>query len=279
MVFEPAFNTSQRRTDSDLWFIFGHERLLARRDGAGYSIPRYRDVKHMEKRMAGAQFFGLENGTPCFSAELPDETVNSEDFEFKGIFELLGSVEDELLLVAGCASQLIRWGRSHEYCGKCRRPTQHKAEERARICPDCGLTYYPRLSPAVIVAVVKDDKILLGTSPRFRADFWSVLAGFVEPGETPEMCVAREVREEVGITVKNIRYFGSQPWPFPDSLMLGFTAEYAGGEIATDGAEISEAGWFSADDLPRIPPGLSIARSLIDWFVETHPKRHTDTAR
>jgi NAD+ diphosphatase len=120
------------------------------------------------------------------------------------------------------------------------------------------------------VAVVKDDKLLLATSPRFRTNFWSVLAGFVEPGETLEACVMREVQEEVGIRVRNVRYFSSQPWPFPDSLMLGFTAEYAEGEIKTDGMEIEDAEWFAADNLPNIPPRVSIARSLIDWFVENY---------
>jgi NAD+ diphosphatase len=118
------------------------------------------------------------------------------------------------------------------------------------------------------VAVVKGDRLLLGTSKRFRADFWSVLAGFVEPGETLEECVVREVREEVGILVENVSYFASQPWPFPDSLMVGFTAEYAAGEITVDQTELTDANWFTADDLPRIPPKVSIARRLIDWFVE-----------
>jgi NAD+ diphosphatase len=164
--------------------------------------------------------------------------------------------------------QLIRWDRGHKFCGQCGKLTESKKDERAKICPSCGLSAYPRLSPAVIVAVVKGDRLLLGTSKRFRADFWSVLAGFVEPGETLEECVVREVREEVGILVENVHYFGSQPWPFPDSLMVGFTAEYAAGEITVDQTELTDANWFTADDLPRIPPKVSIARRLIDWFVE-----------
>jgi NAD+ diphosphatase len=125
----------------------------------------------------------------------------------------------------------------------------------------------PSPLPAVIVAVLRENKILLARNSRFRLPFYSVLAGFVEPGETLEACVAREIQEEVGITVKNIRYFGSQPWPFPDSLMVGFMADYAGGEIAVDDAEITEANWFTPEDLPRIPPRISIARQLIDWFT------------
>jgi NAD+ diphosphatase len=126
------------------------------------------------------------------------------------------------------------------------------------------------VSPAIIVAVVKDRQLLLAHSTRFTAKFYSVLAGFVEPGETLEDCVQREVFEEVGVRVRNIRYFGSQPWPFPDSLMVAFTAEYAGGEIRVDPVEIADAGWFSAGALPAIPPRISIARQLIDWFATAH---------
>ena len=130
--------------------------------------------------------------------------------------------------------------------------------------------YYPRISPAVIVAVVRDKRILLARSTRFTSSFHSVLAGFVETGETLEDAVRREIFEEVGIQVRNIRYFGSQPWPFPDSLMVAFTAEYAGGEITLDDNEIVTADWYSAAELPRVPGKISIARRLIDWFTETY---------
>ena len=268
MVFEPGFNPSQPVTNSDYWFIVHEQKLAVKREEDEYFIPRFSDVNHIRESLDGAQYFGRKDGRPCFLAGLTDVGVLADGFELRGIFDLLGFLEDGLLIVGGCATQLIRWDRSHAYCGQCGRPTENKADERVKICPDCGLSCYPRLSPAVIVAVVKDDRLLLGTSARFRADFWSVLAGFVEPGETPEECVVREVREEVGILVKNVRYFGSQPWPFPDSLMLGFTAEYANGEITIDQAEITDAKWFAAEDLPKIPPKLSIARSLIDWFLE-----------
>jgi NAD+ diphosphatase len=131
------------------------------------------------------------------------------------------------------------------------------------------LVNYPRLSPAIIVAVLKNNQILLARNKRFKLPFYSVLAGFVEPGETLEECVQREIREEVGIMTKNIRYFGSQPWPFPNSLMIAFVADYADGEITIDGSEIIDAAWFSKGELPQIPPTISIARQLIDWFTKT----------
>ena len=182
---------------------------------------------------------------------------------------LFGLLDENLIWVAGRANQLVDWRRIHRYCGRCGHATEDKPDERARICPRCGLINYPRLSPAIIVAVVKGDRILLARNKRFRRPFYSVLAGFVEPGETLEECVAREVGEEVGISLANIRYFGSQPWPFPNSLMVGFVAEHAGGEIAVDNRELTDARWFSAGNLPPIPPRISIARRLIDWFVET----------
>ena len=268
MAFEPGFKLAQPQSSSDYWFVAHHGKLAVRRDGGGWSIPRFSDVRHAQGSLDRSQFFGRRDGIPCILAELEDAGALGDGFELMGIFDLVGALENELLIVAGCAMQLIRWSRSHTYCGQCGGPTTDKADERAKICPDCGLSWYPRLSPAVIVAVVKDDRLLLGTSARFRARFWSVLAGFVEPGETVEECVVREVQEEVGILVKNVRYFGSQPWPFPDSLMLGFTAEYADGEITIDQAEITDARWFAADELPDIPPKLSIARRLIDWFAE-----------
>ena len=270
MAFDPGFDARKPMADGDLWFVIHEEKLAVRKDGNGCSVPRFSDVKQVQGALEAAQYFGSRDGTPCFLAALTDAAFLPEGFEWRGLFELLGFVEDELLLVAGCAAQLLRWDRSHKYCGRCGKPMEDKTDERAKACAHCGLNSYPRLSPAVIVAVVKDDRLLLATSPRFRASFWSVLAGFVEPGETLEECVVREVREEVGITVKNVRYFASQPWPFPDSLMLGFTAEYAEGEIKTDGTEIVEAEWFAADKLPNIPLKVSIARSLIDWFVEQY---------
>lgn len=144
----------------------------------------------------------------------------------------------------------------------------NKNDERAKVCPSCGFVNYPRISPAMIVAVTRGREILLAKGSRFQGGFYSVLAGFVEPGETFEECVEREIKEEVGLKVKNINYFGSQPWPFPDSLMVGFTAEYAGGDITIDNKEILDAGWYTAEGLPLIPGNGSIARRLIDWYVQ-----------
>ena len=182
---------------------------------------------------------------------------------------MFGTVDEELLWIAGRANQLVHWAQTHRFCGRCGKPTKEKNDERAVICEACGLINYPRVSPAIIVAVVKGDKILLARSSRFKSAFFSVLAGFVEPGETLEDCARREVFEEVGIRIKHIRYFGSQPWPLPNSLMVAFTADYDSGDIAIDESEIVSAGWFSATDLPTVPGKISIAGRLIDWFVQS----------
>ena len=139
-------------------------------------------------------------------------------------------------------------------------------------CAACGIHFYPRISPAVIVAVVRDGRILLAHAQRFPSAFFSVLAGFVEAGETFEECVRREIREEAGIEVEDIRYFGSQPWPFPNTLMVGFTAGYAGGDLVIEEKELVRAAWFDPEEVRRlqIPRGGTIARRLIDWFLETY---------
>src|SRR5581483_1123158 len=148
--------------------------------------------------------------------------------------------------------------------------------ELARRCPRCGLTTFPRISPAVIVLVRRGERVLLGRGSHLPPGLFSTLAGFVEPGETLEEAVRREIREEAGIEVDDVRYFGSQPWPFPDSLMIGFFAEHAGGEIVVDSNELAEARWFALDELPPVPPPFSIARALVDAWVK---ERGGDPAR
>jgi NAD+ diphosphatase len=164
----------------------------------------------------------------------------------------------------------VEWARTSRYCGRCGTATELAPHERAAHCPACGLNAYPRIAPAVIVIVENGDRILLARGAAFPPGMFSALAGFAEPGEPLAETVRREIREEVGIEVRDVRYFDSQPWPFPHSLMIGFFATYAGGELTPDGVEIVEADWFGADGLPNVPPPLSIARRLIDdWLGRT----------
>ncbi|MFQ5484165.1 MAG: NAD(+) diphosphatase, partial [Desulfobacterales bacterium] len=250
------------------WFIFNKGKLLTKIEEGNYHIPQTSDLEQSVLSPIRKTYFGTYDRYLCYAAELDQSVLAANGFEFKDLRSLFDLIDEDLIWIASRANHLVYWSKAHKYCGRCGHRTRDKSDERAKICPQCGLISYPRLSPAVIVAVRKENQILLARNKRFKIPIYSVLAGFVEPGETLEECVEREVLEEVGITVKNIRYFGSQSWLFPDSLMLGFVAEYAKGDITADGLEIIDAAWFSKDNLPLIPPKISIARHLIDSFVE-----------
>jgi len=272
MSFVSNTYTAPDTTKDPLWFLFHNKLLLVEHRESGYRIPRSPDLEDLAITPPALYLrFGSLHGRSCCGAKLAEKPQMNEPFRFIGLRDLFLSSDPDLVRAAGIANQLLQWDQNHRYCGKCGVHTVDKTDERAKICPQCGLINYPRLSPAIIVAVEREGRILLAHSQRFPAKFYSVLAGFVEPGETLEECVKREIQEEVGITVKNIRYFGSQPWPFPDSLMIGFTAEYDTGDICIDPAEITDAGWFPAGKLPPIPPKISIARQLIDWFSKNNP--------
>ncbi len=191
--------------------------------------------------------------------------------ELMGLRALYDLVPAEAFAEAGLARQLLHWRLTHRFCGACGAPLAHHATERAMQCPACSLCVYPRLNPVVIALVSRGNQVLLAHKAQGAFPFWSVVAGFVEANETLEAAVAREVAEEVGVRVTNIRYASSQPWPFPNNLMVGFTAEYAGGEVTPDGEEIAEAGWFDRDHLPPLPSPFSIARRLIDAFFASQP--------
>lgn len=210
---------------------------------------------------------GSVNGIACRVLAVPAQTEAPAGWSFEGVRGLFALISDSFFSAAARALEIAGWDRSHRFCGSCGSPTALKRGERALECTACGHLSYPRISPAVIVAVVRDSRILLARARRFPPDMYSVLAGFVEPGETLEECVAREVKEETGIEVRNLRYFASQPWPFPHSLMIAFTAEWAAGEITPDPAEIVDARWFTADTFPRLPDPITVARRLIDWFA------------
>ena len=268
MPFTPDIIRPSKESDEALWFVYHQDRLLIRTGNNGCHVPRLHDLNPFQPCLIRKQFLGFLDEIPCYAAELSDNNTVSDPFALKSLRTLFfGQLEEEIVWIAGQANQLVDWNRSHQFCGKCGRQTEDGQDERAKICPRCHLVNYPRVSPAVIVAVIRNNQILLANNIRFKSGYYSVLAGFVEPGENLEQCVAREIKEEVGISVTNIRYFASQPWPFPNSLMVAFLAEFAGGEITTDNTEISEAAWFTADNLPSIPPRITIARQLIDWFV------------
>jgi NAD+ diphosphatase len=221
---------------------------------------------------AAHQVLGLLDGAACFAVDLdgdgvPDVFVEEVGDGLLPLMGLYGRVDDLRWTLAGRAVQLVEWDRTTRFCGRCATPTEVLAGERARRCPACGLMAFPRLAPAVITLIERDGEALLARGATFPVPMYSCVAGFVEPGETMEEAVHREVREEVGVELADVRYVASQPWPFPHSLMIGFEATWASGDIVIDEREIVDAQWYRPDDLPMIPPGMSIARTLIDRWV------------
>ncbi len=207
---------------------------------------------------------GMFDGQLIVAAMAETAYAPPADARFAGLRSLFGVMSDDLVAIAGRAIQIVEWNRSHQYCGVCATPTERLQHERSRKCPACGHAAYPRISPAMMCLVTRGNQILLARNVNFPAGRYSALAGFLEAGESIEDAVHREVEEEVGIKVSNLRYFSSQSWPFPHSLMIAFTAAYAGGTLTPNIHEIAEADWFNADNLPQLPPRISIARELIE---------------
>jgi len=267
-AFSPAVTPPETWPDKVLWFAFCAEKLLVERHEDTYHVPTVHDLETLGFNVIRQQYLGTLAGRPCFSAELDEHAEGLGEMQFVGLRQLYNRLNERQFSLAGLAKQVVTWDSTHQFCGRCGAKTLNLPNERAKRCPQCRLVNYPRLSPAIIVSIERGRELLLARANHFSRHLYSVLAGFVEPGETLEQAVEREVREEVDLRLKNVRYFGSQPWPFPNSLMVAFTAEYASGTIHIDPKEISEARWFTADDLPQIPDRISIARRLIDRFAE-----------
>ena len=212
---------------------------------------------------------GYWGGRPSYVVEGDSQNLNAMEHLSGNLYSLFGRVPDAVFAAYGRALQMLSWERDHKFCGRCAATTNPTDGGKALACRACGHTAYPRLNPCVIVAVGRGDQLLLATAAGRATGFHSTLAGFIEPGESAEQAVVREVQEEVGIVVANVSYFTSQPWPFPSQLMLGFFADYADGEIAIDPAEIAHADWYGRDDLPTVPPPQSIAGQLIHQFFAT----------
>ncbi len=256
------------RTEPALWFAFAGDKLLYREEST-IAVPQLVDFSELGLAIIRQQYLGTFDGQPCYSVELDESATVLAGMVLKGLRQAYAFLGVDLFTVAGRAIQIVNWDQTHQFCGRCGAKTVHHKIDRAKECPECKLINFPRLSPAIIVCIRRGEEILLARAPYWPERMHSVLAGFVEPGETLEQAVEREVMEEVGITVKNIKYFGSQPWPFPNSLMLGFTADYAGGEIDIDPIEIEAASWFTIDNLPKLSSQMSISRWLIDDFLNS----------
>jgi NAD+ diphosphatase len=264
------------------WFVFRGDQLLVemgplerpsddprvRARPAWAKLPLQKNHNWLGSAAIRRLYLGLLNGTQCWAAELPQDADAPPGMSWEGLRTLFSVLDDAHFALAGRAMQLVDWDRTHQFCGRCGERTDAHRDERVRVCPACKLSAYPRVAPAVMALVRRGHELLLARSPHFPPGMYSALAGFVEPGESLEQCVAREVAEEVGIEVAKPRYFASQSWPFPHSLMIAFVCEWASGEIRRQEAEIEEAKWFKVLQLPKLPSKISIARKLIDAVVE-----------
>lgn len=258
-------------TEDALCFAFvGRSMLVRVSDDPAAVLPRTADLRGLEEPPADRTSVGQLAGAPCWAVDFVALPEPPAGLALRDLRALLDRLPAEQAALAGRAAQLLHWRRTHRHCGNCGAPTHDLPEGSGRRCARCDLIVFPQQAPAIIVAVVRQGRLLLARSPRFPEDLYSVLAGFVDPGETLEDCVRREVREETGIAIDRLRYFGSQAWPFPNSLMIAFVADYAGGEIRVDGDEILDARWVGPDELPRVPSRVSIAGRLIDWFRAEH---------
>jgi NAD+ diphosphatase len=267
--YAAAVHPPAESPERSLWFAFrGAEMLVTAPPEV--ALPHCAHPNSLGMMPARIQYLGVLGGQHCFAAELAAGVAAPQGWVWQGLRALFGALDDAQFALAGRALQIIEWDRTHQFCGACGAGTVARNSERSRECPGCGLVAYPRLAPAVMGLVRRKRELLLARSPRFAKGVYSALAGFVEPGETLEQCLEREVYEEVGIRVRDVRYFASQPWPFPHSLMIAFFAEHDTGEIQIDGAEIEDARWFDVENienLPRLPARISIARRLIDAAI------------
>ncbi len=254
-------------SSEDWCVVFAGRSLVSDPRAAEPCLISRRTVRLMGWEPQREQFLGFWKDQPCYAVQI-DRGVEIDPVTYTTghLMQILGRVDDALFAVAGRASQLLTWRKEHSFCGACATPMEFNAGENAMHCASCDSNVYPRINPAIITLVHRGEEVLLGRGPKFPPGMFSTLAGFVEAGESAEQTLRREVAEEVGVQVSNIEYFGSQSWPFPSQLMLGFFAQYTSGDVVCHDEEIVEAQWFHWSDLPRVPPRQSISGALIaDW--------------
>jgi len=264
--FEPGLVPPADLPSTTLCFVWRDDRILVRKADPP-ALPTLADVTRLG--LDGVRhYLGRLEGVDCLSLRLAPDAPEPEGWQWRGMRSLFLQIPDALLALAGRAFQIAEWDRSHRFCGRCGAPTRDRPHERAKECPVCGHVVFPRVSPAMMVLVTRGRELLLARANRFPQAMYSALAGFVEPGESIEDCIHREVREEVGVEVDGLAYFASQSWAFPHSLMIAYTAEHVRGEPRPCDDEIADARWFAVDALPALPSPVSIARRLIDATVE-----------
>jgi NAD+ diphosphatase len=262
-VFVPAHRAPARIEGRVACCVFHGNRIFVAREGGRPAIPLW-DVGACDFDLERARYVGTLDGAHCYGLALPQNATLPPGLEMLSLRALILEGDETAAAVAGQAFQLLEWERTHRHCGACGAPTVPHAADRALECLQCRLVFYPRISPVIMALVYRDNELLLTRKPGYAPGRYTVVAGFVEAGESLEQCLAREVLEEVGVHIRAPRYFGSQPWPFPNSLVMAFSAEWAGGEVVPDGTELEDARWFALDELPELPEPVHISRQLID---------------
>ncbi len=250
------------------FYVFQNNKLLLKDNGT--TLPDRDSCAGLEKFIINSGFLDKEDPDGDIWAELCQDAELPQGFELYERRSLWPAFDAKTFFRMGKAFHLMEWQRTNKFCGACGASTKFDRKELAMRCPECGELIFPVISPAIIVAVEKNGKLLMGHNVNFPPGRFSVLAGFVEPGESLEECVKREVYEESKICVRNIKYFGSQPWAFPRSLMLGFTAEWENGDIVPDLTEVTDVRWFAPNEMPDYYKGVSISSKLIEDFINRH---------
>ena len=252
--------------DQVCYIIVAEGRLLCL-EGQPWGLFRPGVQQALGLPVINQHYLGQLHDRYCYALEMSSADELPEGYRWSDLRSQMGRISDALFELAGRALQVIQWHNHHQYCGQCGSPTEPHPEERAKVCTRCKHEFYPRLSPCVITVITRGEYCLLAHNANFPEGYYSALVGFIEVGETVETALHREVMEEVGISVGKLSYFGSQPWPFPGQLMLGFHAEYGSGDITVDGKEILDAQWWRYDELPLVPPASTLSGQLIAHFV------------
>ncbi len=246
--------------------VFMKERLIVIRTWSGIALPDMYALTTGGLMPATPIALGSCGPVDYIAATLSSVTLEAP-FETIDLRSAYGLLSEQEYGIAGCAAQLAYWDQTTRFCPVCATPTERVTEEWSKRCPHCDFRQYPRVSPAIIVLIHRHGEVLLTRQPSWPPNRYSLVAGFVEAGESLEACVRREVAEEVGVNVDGIRYLGSQPWPFPHQLMVGFLAHYQDGNLVIQTSELEHAAWFQLDALPGLSPPLSISRRIIDWYL------------
>lgn len=264
--FEPGHVAPDEEGDRAIWCAFRAGKVVVVRVSGRLGLP----ALCRAELGAGARthhYIGMADGIPCYATALDEAHELPAGTDLVGLRNLILDGDEVTSGIAGRAFQILEWERTHRYCGACGEPTTAHKADRARECKPCRLLYYPRISPVVMALVTRGRELLLTRKPGYAPGRYTVVAGFVEAGESLEDALVREVREEVGVESCRPRYFGSQPWPFPNSLVMAFSLEYASGDVVPDGNELEDARWFDIDALPELPEAVHISRQLIDGTV------------